>query len=90
MDDVAQLPIKPVYNESLSLDVSATIAAGVIAETREVGPSEGTMKYQIIFHACIYYHELNGKKRETGIALAVSPNIPAYNIHPNDVYNYYT
>jgi hypothetical protein len=85
----SSLPSSPIYAKESGLSCSATVSAGQVIETNEVGPGPGTDEI-LVFFGRLTYKELSGKIHETGYALEVSPHIAACSQHLGEKYSYYT
>lgn len=83
------MPTNPVYDTKSRMICQRFVGAGESFETNVVGPGDHP-PHILIFYGKIVYTRLSGGSHETGFAIAVSPDTPAYSSYDGDGYSYYT
>jgi hypothetical protein len=87
------LPTYPVYKVTQNLSCPYTISADETIETGTTGPDmndENRIDDPLVIYGMIRYHELNGRKHDSGFALEVSPTNRTHTPFGQDRYNFFT
>lgn len=85
--ETSKLPLVPDYSLCVSkLSCPATLAAGKMFESSQVGPSPGKDVQYTIFGK-LTYRDMTGVDHHTGFAIDVSPNLPAASTNKNEIYD---
>ncbi len=84
-----ELPAVPDYSSCTNtLRCPATLAAGKMFESNQVGPSPGKDVQYTIFGK-LTYKDMAGIEHHTGFAIDISPHLPAASTNRNELYDFH-
>lgn len=87
--ETSELPAVPDYSLCVNkLECPATLAAGKMFESSQVGPSPGKGVQYTIFGK-LSYKDMAGVEHHTGFAIDISPHLPAASMNKNELYDFH-